>query len=178
MLAKTELPTVDERCETCRYWECMFLDTATEPLAARLAESVEEGTAAGFCRRFPPPVTKKVSSPDSWPDSFPRTIPDDWCGEWRAKGDVPPPIKLIPARDDVAAIAELLRQAGESGVTPWQVKKSLGKKSGCTTREKRILRELVASGVAEQIGRGTAGHPFKYRLKSAQHNPTPPDPSE
>lgn len=42
MLAKTELPTVDERCETCRYWDAEDPDEAGDDLAR------------GECRRHPP----------------------------------------------------------------------------------------------------------------------------
>jgi len=183
--AKVELPVVGESCSTCRYWDDArrdgFPDDAITFAAEAMGLTVEETRgklelaaailAEGFCRRYPPQVTLVGDEYDS---RQPSSEAGDWCGEWRPKAAGP---KGVPPRDDVTDITEVLRQAGESGATPWQVKKSLGKKFGDSTREKRILCQLVAAGVAERIGRGTAGHPFKYRL-AAQHGTPPAKASE
>lgn len=77
MSDKVELPVVEERCETCRYWN----HDGREP---------QHGDTQGDCRRYPPVIvptfdidtTGEVSS--AW-CYHPVTDNGDWCGEWQAK---------------------------------------------------------------------------------------------
>jgi hypothetical protein len=99
---RIELPTVEERCETCRFW---LVD--------------EEVKFRGECRRMPPALDvfhaisvvlnvrdklreehshdENCCSPyldEEGDDQFvklgihPLTINDSWCGEWQAKRTV------------------------------------------------------------------------------------------
>lgn len=68
-MAKTELPTVEERCETCRHWrERAPATDARRPLGEchREGPTVFQTAAGGFVTR--------------WPE-----IVADGCGAWRVK---------------------------------------------------------------------------------------------
>lgn len=61
-------------CLSCRYWEAMFLD---EPAGReRLEESIANGTAAGYCHRYPPPCN---DGRNRMPGRVAGPIPADLC---------------------------------------------------------------------------------------------------
>lgn len=72
----------DERCEGCRYWLGPAEHRATD-------EGVVVGNS-GRCRRYPPTLVVRGES-ISYP--LPVVRDDDWCGEWRGKGELTPPGK-------------------------------------------------------------------------------------
>lgn len=82
MLNKTNLPTVKERCENCRYW----WDNARDGWP-------EDGDDHAPCRRFPPhPLPNGQLLERGLPvNQYPITLASDWCGEWRAKQHNAPP---------------------------------------------------------------------------------------
>jgi hypothetical protein len=70
------------KCSTCAYWNEMPRLTPTEDVL-------------GTCRRNPPKAFEQrpywfhiaasgAISPISY---WPATRPDDWCGEWKARGE-------------------------------------------------------------------------------------------
>ena len=75
-------------CDTCRWWNPPF-----EPIDAQFD--------LGHCRRMPPTTTSSVGNRyrDGHPvrgeivsgshTGWPETRPQDWCGEWKAKGEEP-----------------------------------------------------------------------------------------
>jgi len=83
MSAKTELPTLEGRCETCRFWD------TTESGAMTAASDAD--VPCGSCRRMPPvlcfdgPDNDGVEPCKSFNWQHPVTEADDWCGEWQPK---------------------------------------------------------------------------------------------
>lgn len=71
----------DERCETCKFWG------ASTPI---VLGDVKIHNA--LCRRFPHAVRGPEMAPR---DRQPLTSHDDWCGEWRGKGELTPPEPAI-----------------------------------------------------------------------------------
>lgn len=84
MSERTKLPTADEpraeRCEACRYWE------DNDPEQLDKSEDYE-----GWCRRHAPMPLVVLGCRDegvaSSPVVWPFTEHNDWCGEWKAKGE-------------------------------------------------------------------------------------------
>jgi hypothetical protein len=78
-----------ERCGTCRFWDRMGRDPS--------------GSEVGGCHRYPkvyaPRVPDEPGVTENW--RFPPHAADDWCGEWRAKGDPPRRRSLALTDDDV-----------------------------------------------------------------------------
>jgi hypothetical protein len=77
---RVELPTVEERCGTCRFWDWRswlleeYRESAVGPHPGQ----------SGDCRRYPP---------DQWVAEdqeyvHPSTSEGRWCGEWQAKRTV------------------------------------------------------------------------------------------
>lgn len=99
-----------EQCGTCRFWE-----PDTERWDTEKGEVPEEGD----CHRYPP-------TPGVAVDRFPRLDMDDWCGEWKAKGDVaaagPDPAVLALSVDVLAHDLNGLAQS----VLEWNDCKTLG----------------------------------------------------
>lgn len=78
VVEETERP---ERCETCRWWDCI------EP----------GGTCFGRCRRHPPGRSELRTFPEGYSayvGIWVETEDTDWCGEWRAKGATPNPVRV------------------------------------------------------------------------------------
>ena len=68
---------MDEVCSNCRFWK-------------------PDVIAHGFCKRHAPAMKSTLrevpNSPFNWyllvsDTQFPETAPDDWCGEFKLKGE-------------------------------------------------------------------------------------------
>lgn len=110
MSERKELATVEEKCETCRFWEPNSVNT----------DPGDTDGGYGFCRRLPPAVdwgwelkkfaaklitadlrdrqqaANDISNANNSADSFPQftvrpvTEFDEWCGEYQPKPLAPP----------------------------------------------------------------------------------------
>jgi hypothetical protein len=171
-MAKVELPTVGETCETCRFWVVTEED---------YSESHFDDGTLGECRRYPPTVvgTPSFRELDDVTEStcHPAICYDHWCGEWRGRAAAqdhgrqePPTLKLEPTEEEKerSAVLELLRQAGDDGATPWRIFRSLyPNRGGADGRIKSLLKRLAEEGVVERVGKGHSTDPFRYRLRAA-----------
>lgn len=84
-----ELPTVGEgegegeraeRCETCKWWETMYLGHGKRNRSDPLED---DDSPWGYCRRYPPLARGNYDIHDNC--ESPKTTDDHWCGEWQAK---------------------------------------------------------------------------------------------
>lgn len=66
---------MDINCEGCKYWE----------------KKESEIPFMGLCHRYAPRpmTTHPLEGPQSMDAIWPRTKNDEWCGEWKAKVDIP-----------------------------------------------------------------------------------------
>lgn len=94
MSERVELPTVEERCGTCRFWKKTTIDDG-------------EYADAGACRRYPPVFFVADRGDDAelehltMATRFPWPSSHDWCGEWQAKRPTPPALPRTPASGPV-----------------------------------------------------------------------------
>jgi hypothetical protein len=68
-------------CDTCKWWV---------ELGEKVAKSLVDGAGRGHCHAFPPIRNNWLRNEEGlnvWSE-FPYTSKNDWCGEWRPKGDL------------------------------------------------------------------------------------------
>ena len=75
---------VQERCQTCRFWRCLYTERWPK-FALKLVERSENCLPSGECRRYPPVGGTVTGDNDDQSGDFPATCHDEWCGEWQRK---------------------------------------------------------------------------------------------
>ena len=83
------LETVEEKCETCRFWSCKVKVPFVSHDGLRKWDTAVEyedshDDAAGECRRYPKPIDKYTN---------------DWCGEYQPTLPSPSPPLAVAIAD-------------------------------------------------------------------------------